>query len=413
MKHYYTSEPDALELLMSRGLPEKVVLHCKAVADTSGAMAEALNENGFDLDVKLCVRAGLLHDVARTQKEHEAVGAALLREKGMPREADIVAHHMGWDIDVGAVTEREVVFLADKITAEHHRTTVRERYAPALKMTADVPDVHEKIERALKGYLEMESLYETYLGCSLQEIPIGRKVPPAFLWSDETIAWLAAAANHSNYYKILSGHIAARLPSEPELIDLGCGAGFLTRELAVFAKRITAVDIDARAVEEVRALSLSNVSAMRCDAANAVFDGEYDAAVYCYYGGAEEIVRTAVESGNKMVIAIGSVSDRHNFSSTGAKRRRCFVRLLDLLDKRGIPYELEKIDLDFSQPVRSLEEAVRFYRQYDKRVCTPSRETILKRLVPQDDPDYPYIIPAVRNLGIAVIKKERETLADG
>jgi putative nucleotidyltransferase with HDIG domain len=174
MKHYFTGETDALELLLSRGLPENVILHCQAVADTSGAMAEALNKNGFSLDVRLCVRGGLLHDIERLKKNHEHAGADLLRELGMNDEADIVEHHMGLGIDYNAVSEREVVFLADKITQEHHRTTVSERYAPALRMTEHLPEVHREIENVVKNCVTMESVYEALIGCSLMELPIGK-----------------------------------------------------------------------------------------------------------------------------------------------------------------------------------------------------------------------------------------------
>ncbi len=174
MKHYFTGETDALELLFSRGLPENVILHCQAVADTSGAIAEALNNNGFSLDVRLCVRGGLLHDIERLKKDHESAGAGLLRDFGMNDEADIVEHHMGQGIDYSAVTEREVVFLADKITQENHRTTVSARYEPALRMTEHLPEVHKKIEDIVKNCVKMEAVYEALIGRSLIDLPIGK-----------------------------------------------------------------------------------------------------------------------------------------------------------------------------------------------------------------------------------------------
>ncbi len=410
MEHYYIYQQDALDLLLSRGLPEKVILHCKAVSDTSGVLADELNKRGFFLDVPLCVRAGLLHDVERTKQDHELAGAYLLRERGMEREADIVEHHMGAGIDYTAVTEREVVFLADKITAEHHRTTVRERYTPALFMTEHLPEVHAKIEAILKNCEEMEALYEKILGYSLQDLPIGKMTNKSdFLWNDQTIEWMGAAARHSNYYKHLARHIRELLPCSPRLLDMGCGAGFLTRELAVFASSVTAVDINERAISEVRQLGLKNVNAHCCDANTFSRQNRkgFDAVIYCYYGEDEEILRAVQEGLCGLVIAIGSVTDRHNFSSEGVVRKRCFLSLLELLERREIAYDLKKFNLDFSQPVSSFAEAMKFHSHYSGRSRALSEQEIKKRLTLSCEGEHPYIIPAVRDIGIAAIRCER------
>ncbi len=401
MKHYYSQEKDALDLLTGNGLPQKVVLHCKAVADTCGAMARELNKNGFKVDERLCVRAGLLHDIERIKPHHEVAGAELLEALGYSREAAIVREHMGGDIDYSAVSEKEIVFLADKITAEHHRTTVQERYAHALEMTKDKPEIHKVIEEVARNVSSMEALYESYIGFPLIQLPIGLS-ESRFLWNDESIEWLRSAAEYSGYYRQLANLIRQILPYRPVIVEPGCGAGFLTAELAKFASRVYAVDIDERAVAEVSALELGNVETVCADAEDYRPDVQADAAVYCFYGGAREILDAVLNGGYPIVIAVGSYVDRHNFSES--PRKRCFIELLDLFDREGVEYVLHKYDLDFSQPVKSVDEAMRFLSHYGPE-ASPDREETIRRLVSTDG-KFPYIIPAQRNVGVAVIRRK-------
>lgn len=397
MKHYYSQEQDALLLLQSHGLPEKVVLHCKAVADTCGAAARELNKHGYQLDERLCVRAGLLHDIERTKPKHEFVGADLLEGLGMHREAEILRHHMGWQVDYTAITETELVFLADKVTEEHHRVTVRERYRRAIEMTKDKPDVNRHICYITDRVAEMEALYEKAMGKSFQDIPIGMS-EELFLWNDESIGWMRSAARYSGYYEKLAALIAAYLPQNAVVTEPGAGAGMLTEELAKHCKRVTAVEIDERAVREISSVGLPNIRAVCADAEFYSPEEREDAAIYCFYGGAGEIL-AAIRSGKyRRVIAVGQDSDRHNFGKTD--RRRCFMQLVELLDRENIKYSYSRHDLDFSQPLRDMEDARRFMSHYGGN---KSDEEIAAKLTPGSG-EYAYVIPAVRNIGIAVIE---------
>ena len=403
MTHYFTKYKAACDILFSRGLPENVIKHCCAVADTCGAMAEALNAKGFSLDVGLCVRAGLLHDMDRLSRDHAASGAKLLKELGFDAEAEIVRCHMGVDIDYKAIDEKAIVYLADKITQEHHRTTVACRYAPALEMTKDKPEVNAHIASVMKDTQAMARLYESHLGYSLQELPLGKSRPMLIRWNDQTIKWMADAEKYSNYYAKLANLIKSEAGDSVTIYEPGSGAGFLTRELAAFAKRVTAVEIDERAVSEINSLGLSNVTAVCADAAE--HGVEADCAVYSFYGGADEIVK-AVNSGKyKKVIAIGSAKNKHNFSTDTTGRRRCFSQMLECLDEKGIEYTLTYHELDFSQPVMDEREAISFSEYYGG---VKSEAEILAKIKKSDKAPWGYIIPAVRYIGFAVMKGKED-----
>ncbi len=53
-------------------------------------MGGALNRRGENLELDLITAAGLVHDIARTQKHHTSVGATILKAMGLERVADIV-----------------------------------------------------------------------------------------------------------------------------------------------------------------------------------------------------------------------------------------------------------------------------------------------------------------------------------
>ena len=72
------SEDEVKKLYEEYSTPEHVRAHCRAVTDTAVKLAEALNKQGYSLDLDLIRGAGLSHDVARTSEEHWKVGADAL-----------------------------------------------------------------------------------------------------------------------------------------------------------------------------------------------------------------------------------------------------------------------------------------------------------------------------------------------
>jgi putative nucleotidyltransferase with HDIG domain len=128
--------PDAEEceaMLDAAGTGEPVRRHCRAVATLAVGLAHRLIETGVPLDIDL-VRAGaLVHDIAKGQPRHAAVGAAMLCDFGFGEVADIVASHMALDFAAAPVDERAVVHLADKLVQGERRVSLTERFAPALE----------------------------------------------------------------------------------------------------------------------------------------------------------------------------------------------------------------------------------------------------------------------------------------
>jgi putative nucleotidyltransferase with HDIG domain len=124
--------PDDAEcgyLLKQYKTPEEVAAHCIAVSRKAVQIAESLKPD-CRIDRKLIRSAALLHDIARTEENHDMAGYNHLLKCGYPRIADIVlSHHKLAPGDLENITESTVVFYADKLIYGTEEVTLEERFS--------------------------------------------------------------------------------------------------------------------------------------------------------------------------------------------------------------------------------------------------------------------------------------------
>lgn len=162
---------EALALLRLHGVGERGLAHARGVAQAALAMARALDVKGLRLDAELVESAALLHDIAKGQKFHEQAGGALLAALGYEAAARIVAAHR--DIapaDAPEITERELVYLADKLVRGGQRVGVEARFGQKLDVYAHDPEACAAIRRRLANALDMRRRVETAAGVSLERM---------------------------------------------------------------------------------------------------------------------------------------------------------------------------------------------------------------------------------------------------
>ena len=116
-----------MSLLRAAGTPEPVVAHCRAVAEKALRLADRAEEVGAAPNRENLYAAALLHDVARTEPGHAAVGAAWLRTLGYPEIAEIIARHHDWEGE--EIDDAALLFLADKYLQGDREVTLSERFA--------------------------------------------------------------------------------------------------------------------------------------------------------------------------------------------------------------------------------------------------------------------------------------------
>ena len=151
------SPAEALELLRLRAVPEKGLRHARAVGAVARALAEALGRAARmaanpaqtavprapgaaqtpALDPELACAGGLVHDIAKGQPHHEAAGAALLEALDLPHLAALVRDHRDLSLpDDQPVSERELVYLADKYCWGGQFVPVAQRFGQKLEVFA-------------------------------------------------------------------------------------------------------------------------------------------------------------------------------------------------------------------------------------------------------------------------------------
>lgn len=132
-----------------------IMEHCEAVSRVAEALCEALNARNGEkpLDIDLVRGAALTHDIGKGTRRHEEAGAELLQEHGFHAAADIVLAHFDLTLPSDApITEKEVVFLADKLVRCDRPIPLEGRYLEKMEMYADepgaVPAIRGRLERA-------------------------------------------------------------------------------------------------------------------------------------------------------------------------------------------------------------------------------------------------------------------------
>lgn len=111
------------------GTLEPVRQHCAAVAQQALELVFHLADKN-KVDSELLTAAALLHDIARTEPDHPAVGAAWLEMLGYPQIADtIVCHHDLEAAEESRINEKTLLHLADKYICGTRTVSLEERFA--------------------------------------------------------------------------------------------------------------------------------------------------------------------------------------------------------------------------------------------------------------------------------------------
>ena len=133
-----------LALLEAAGADENLIAHCEAAAALADELCAVLTEKGITLDANLIHCAALLHDLARAENNHAALGTVWLRELGYPEVAEIVRQHH--DPDSTAINEAAVVYIADKAVQGSERVPIAGRFDRSLAkcQTPEARAAHER-----------------------------------------------------------------------------------------------------------------------------------------------------------------------------------------------------------------------------------------------------------------------------
>lgn len=137
-------------------MSDNVKSHCNKVAHIALNICGKLSEKGIILNQDIIIAASMLHDIAKGNPMHAKVGAMWLKDMGYNKISEIVEEHMELESISDTITEKEVVFLADKIVQGDNLVSINERFSLKEKLynqdEAIIEKVKKRKEQALKIY---------------------------------------------------------------------------------------------------------------------------------------------------------------------------------------------------------------------------------------------------------------------
>lgn len=145
--------------------PEAVRDHCRAVEQRAACLAQALLDAGQPVDPALVQAAALLHDVARTEKDHPAAGARILVREGYPRIASIILRHHDWERGEEGKEDLEaaIVYLADKQIQGTRPVSLAERFAKSRSRCEKQEDAAEALAALEKRHQQAQSIEDALM----------------------------------------------------------------------------------------------------------------------------------------------------------------------------------------------------------------------------------------------------------
>lgn len=172
MANQHPTREECLALLNEYNTPAHVVRHCIKVTETALKIAEALNNKGYHLDLRLIQGAGLIHDIARVEDKHWEVGADIAEGLGYCQEAEIIRIHMFYNCNpkTDEINETDIICLSDRMVKEDKYVGLETRMQYILNQFQDQEEIAARIRERIKENKAMLVRIEQILGTSIDSL---------------------------------------------------------------------------------------------------------------------------------------------------------------------------------------------------------------------------------------------------
>ena len=166
------SKAECLAIMASRFSEDHpVVKHSNVVARVARVIGEKIAHAGCKMNVNLVEACGYLHDIGKGQKKHAKVGAQFLKIMGYPNIADIVAVHIDLSfVDKGKITEKEVLYLADKLIQGESVVELEKRLESKLSQLAENIEGRIAAEKRIRTAMQIQHAIEKIIGENINDL---------------------------------------------------------------------------------------------------------------------------------------------------------------------------------------------------------------------------------------------------
>lgn len=238
----------------------------------------------------------------------------------------------------------------------------------------------------------------------------------AFVWTERSLQWFARAAQETQYYRRLVNKISSWLDSGTVVYDLGCGAGFLSMEIAGKVQQVIAVDISAEVIsflqEKLREEKIGNVAPITADWHTWRPAQPADVVVLSYCNGIRDKLSILSALTSRYLISVLPYSRREDSFNVQklvsgdelVYGRETVSEATRFLQEKGIPFQFFDCSDEFGQPLATWEEARDFLRFYFDIGSGTLLEEFLEENLVQRSSDY--YLPGKKRSGVLVINKQ-------
>jgi hypothetical protein len=235
-----------------------------------------------------------------------------------------------------------------------------------------------------------------------------------FIWTEKNITWLKSAAEYTGYYEKIAAFFLPFFEPEYKVCEIGCGMGYLSMACASATKHITAIDINADVIGEMKKLlserNILNIEPLIGDwlhlPANRQFDIvmlSYLSAVKKHWAELNAICRgyiiAVLANGKSGSDLKGRLYPEHLGNLKG---RETIWNVSSFLRENGIEYQLIEQELEFGQPLKSYGDGRDYLKRYYKIHTEKEIKAYLEAHLQKKDGFF--YLPKKKKSGILIIK---------
>ncbi len=148
---------------------ENIRRHGEKVAQVAFKIGLLLNKTGkYSICTEKLSTAALLHDIGKGKPKHANVGAELIAKEGFPELSVCIASHMNLHFEPleMSLSEKEILFLADKMVKETELIALDERFSIAIEKNKDKINIQNAIKERYDTAKTIKEIIEKALGIS-------------------------------------------------------------------------------------------------------------------------------------------------------------------------------------------------------------------------------------------------------
>ena len=221
-------------------------------------------------------------------------------------------------------------------------------------------------------------------------------------WGSDAIRFMTDASEYGEYYRQLTAELFPYLPLDGHICDAGCGLGYLAQEMSKYCAKVTAIDRSEAATKAILKRELPQNMRVLCEDIFTLQE-KFDAMVFCYFGRTDEILSLAKKLCKGNILIVKRDCAEHKFSvGEVAHRRHTVEDTIHALENLNVPYVQKQISLEMGQPFRNIDDALTFFRLYNKSDREVELQDVAERLIHTDDAEFPLYLPSQRKMELIV-----------